>query len=194
MKVTVYGDSILSQCQDHLAWELGVRGHEFDNCTYPGTAACDWFGTAGQHRGTDLAVVGFMGNMFTTCTQGRGSQQDVYAEDIEHFGAICAFMGVPVLWVTPPGIVDTYERDNWRRGPVIATANKYVTTGQRGLDAADVLRTSDGLYQSWLPCDAWDRAAGFCMFDAIAGIRSNDNVHLQPSGQHRYAVRIVGAI
>ena len=202
MRIAVFGDSILSQCQGHLAWEFGTRGHQYVNLSYPGSACCDWFDDAASRAGDyDKAVVAFMGNMFTTCTTNRGlpgeteqqTQERVLGEDLIHLSDMFAFMGKPVLWVNPPGIVDTNQSVNWRTAKHQACATKWAANGQTYLDGAEVLRTGAGLYQSWLPCDAWDTANNRCWL-GIAGIREGDMVHLQPSGQHRYSVRIANAV
>ena len=200
MRIGVFGDSILNNCQGHLAWELGLKGHSMVNMTYPGQAACDVFDDAANRSGEyDKAVVAFMGNMFTPCTQGREpmTQQQILEADLLHLADMFAFMGKPALWVNPPALVDETQSQNWRTAGHQACATKWAANGQSYIDGADVLRqTYQGVankYTSWLPCDAWDTANNRCWMN-IAGIREADGVHLQPSGQHRYSVRIANAV
>jgi len=192
MKITLVGDSIVDNMKDYLHWFYGLHGHSTEDMFYPGTAPCDWF-TPVQSMAGDMAMVLFMGNMFTACTQGRGAVQQVYEEDINHLADILAMMGKPVLWAGPPGFVGTTESANWRL-PIINAA--AIRLGQHYDNSAQVLRQNYGgqtrLYTSWMPCQQNDRDQGWCWEPyGMVTIRQPDAVHLADSGKRRLAERIV---
>ena len=194
MKVSLFGDSIMQSCDARFTEFYAARGIEIaDRYYFGGTAACDWFDEAASMHG-DLAVVCFSGNMLTPCTQNRGWQLDVCAQDWEHLGAIFAFTGKQALWIGGLGDVNQLENENWRLGMAKEVAKKY---NQRYVNAAYALTTpaldpSERFYQSWLPCQPQDNANGWCWM-GITGVRESDGYHLTASGQWRFAKAIVDA-
>lgn len=190
MKVSLFGDSILQSCDGNLTWFYGVRNIQVaDKFFMGGTSACDWFDDAEVMKG-DLAVVMFNGNMLNPCTQGRGSQLEVFAHDMDHLAQIFLITNKPVLWCGGPGGVGELEAVNWRAAITAEIARKY---GQRYDNSSRVLTAPalDGTpyYQKWLPCQPNDNNQGWCWMGMV-NVREADNYHLTPSGQRRLGERI----
>lgn len=191
MKVSLFGDSIIQSCDGNFSWYYGTRGISIvDRFYYGGTAACDWFDDAQVMKG-DLAVVCFTGNMLTPCTQGRGTQLEVFAHDLDQLAQIFKFMNKPVLWIAGPGNTNELEWQNWRGAISYDVARRY---GQRFDNSSRVLTAAalDGTpyYQKWLPCQPEDNTQGWCWM-GVVNIRNDDGYHLSGSGQRRFAQQIV---
>lgn len=187
-----YGDSILASCNDYVAFLLGTRGLTWVPKNWGGTAPCDWLADV-QSISADFlteVVVSFSGNMLTPCTQGRGSQEQVYREDFGRFADICAARGFPVVWCSSPGPVGSWDADN-----LVANVMRQVAQahGQRYVRAGLSLAMTNGWYDSWLPCTQVDQNAGWCYL-GVVGVRTDDGVHLTQAGQFRYAAAIAQAV
>lgn len=192
MQVAVFGDSLVSSSFAYIAWFLGMRGDSTLNKTWGGTAPCDWFNEASTVS-CDYAIVSFSGNMITPCTKNRGTQAQVYAADMGKLGDIFAFRGIPVLWCSPPGAVGTLESANTFISVNQAPAIKWKNAGQRFDNSAEVLTIGTGgarYYEKWMPSEYSDIVAGY-NYLGVALVREDDGRHLRPSGQRRWAERIV---
>jgi hypothetical protein len=184
--VATFGDSIFVNAQDYLSWFYGERGYSTDHHVAGGTAPCDFFDQLATFPAPSVVVLSWVGNMLTPCTQvDRGTQYQVYSQDIDHAAAILAFRGIPTIWVGGPGPVWQTESQNWLLPIMQNVAAKY---GQRYLNGAAVLEDSTHTYSSWLPCDSTDYANGDCYLGVVA-IR-DDTGHLAKSGARRYGYNI----
>jgi hypothetical protein len=180
-----FGDSIFVNSYDYVTWYYGERSYSTDHHEWGGTAPCDYFDQLATFPAPTVAVVSWVGNMLTPCTQDRGSQTQVYAQDIDHVAAILAFRGIPTIWVGGPGPVGQTQSQNWLLPIMQNVAAKY---GQRYLNGAEVLTDSTHTYTSWLPCDSADYALGLCYLGVVP-IR-DETGHLTASGARRYGYKI----
>src|SRR4029450_5034609 len=99
-----FGDSIFVNAQDYLTWYYAERDYSTEHHEWGGTAPCDYFDQLATFYMPTVAVLSWVGNMLTACTQGdRGTQYQVYSQDIDHAAAILAFRGIPTIWMGGPG-------------------------------------------------------------------------------------------
>lgn len=187
--VLVYGDSIMSSCRDYLGWFYGARGLTMDFRPFPGVGVCDQLEAMRTAPLARVVVLAHIGNMITACTQGRGTQEQVYREDLDKAAKIFKDRGQRALFCSAPGRVGTYECEN-----VVAHATKDAAAkyGHTYHDAAHSLANSDCLYQWWLPCEPHDHDLGWC-WNGATKVRDDDTVHLTQPGQFRFANSIVNA-
>src|SRR4029450_3479902 len=137
--------------QDYSTWYYGERNYYTEHHEWGGTAPCDYFDQLATFYTPTVAVLSWVGNMLTACTQGdRGTQYQVYSQDIDHVAAILAFRGIPTIWIGGPGPVGQTESQNWLLPIMQNVAAKY---GQRYVNAAQVLTDANHTYPSWLPCE-----------------------------------------
>jgi hypothetical protein len=154
-------------------WRIVIR-------QYPGTALCDFLPSmegADASLNARVVVIAFVGNMLTTCTQGRGGQVAVYTADAATTAELWAARGVQVLWAAPPGDVGS-TGDHPLTAVYQAAAAAH---GEAFVNAGETLRDVDGSWPYTLPCLTSEITASQCPSGGRIPVRfSPTNGHLCP--------------
>ena len=173
----VYGDSFLTQAQTYVADNLAGQGWKVIIHQYPGTALCDWLPqmTSDLDSVPDIKAVEFVftGNMLTPCTQGRGSQDEVYTADLTTAIEMWTKGGVHVGLVSPPGPAPvppdgppTPPGGPPGPHPLAALYSQIAQQfGQTYGDGGALLHDSSvpELWPLYLPCQPFDVSANACV-------------------------------
>jgi len=184
-RVILYGDSLALEASEDFSdrvtdgtdLEVTVRA-------FGGTAICDWL-IPMQEDAEKLdpvaVVIEFVGNRRTDCM--REPDGDFLTEDaaVEKYQrdldvALHTWLPreVPVYLVAPPGAVG--EAEPVPLHAVYAGAAERAGRAVELIDAAAVLRATDGIYRERLPCLPSEGADDGCRDGTIA-VRASDGVH-----------------
>jgi hypothetical protein len=206
--VDAYGDSLLSEIQSQLGFQLGLDGIHLTVDSYGGIALCDKI-PAIQDRvnsgQTTLVVIQFSGNAFTPCMAGVKSEASLlakYQSDLTYIAAWLHERRVPLMVVAnPPGLNPTSGPrvipTTWSvgeipegfapRDPAFNQMYQATVSGfrHRGWDveyvAADkAVAARNGSWTYVLPCLRFETAAMGCNSQHLITVRAPDTAHFCP--------------
>ena len=204
----IYGDSLITEVQDELQFQLGLDQINLAVHAFGGTALCDWIPTI-QSRvdsgETALVVIEFSGNALTPCMAGLSTEAEVvakYKSDLTYIATWLHDRGVPLLVVAePPAIQPTggpiMIPTTWSVGQipqgyapatnVLNDMYRSTVSGfqQQGWDidyvATDsALAAPNGNWTYVLPCLSFETAAMGCNSQGLIQVRSPDFAHFCP--------------
>jgi hypothetical protein len=214
-RVTVYGDSLVSQAVPYLRAVGTVFGLDVTAHSFYGTAPCDFLPVVRrdlQGRRTDVVVWAFSGNSIGTCMRDHTGRPltgaaiiSKYSVDTMAAAASAEAAGVRFVLVSPPAarsVGNWSGFDSMYRG--LAATDPRIDYVDGGIEIAP-----DGHFmdtQSCLPFETeLSVARGACARGDQILVRASDGVHFCPvskqltcpvysSGALRYALAILGAV
>jgi hypothetical protein len=204
--VDVYGDSLMSQMQGPLQFQLALDGIKSSVQDFGGTALCDWFPKIESQVMSAkpiTVVIEFSGNALTPCMAGANSEAAIvakYRSDLTYIATWLHAKGVALMVVGgPPGIEWTGQTivipTTWSVGQIpegyaprdTALNDMYqaVVRGyqDRGWDinyipAGQAVGAPDGMWTYVLPCLSFETAAMGCNPQGLIIVRAPDFGHL----------------
>jgi hypothetical protein len=184
-RVTLYGDSLVSEAAQDFAFLGANSGASARVHTFPGTATCDWFPTMSaeaQSWQPTAVVLAFSGDAFTSCMGGvqLGTPPyfTKYTDDIQTAISIFRSVGTKVVLVglpldASPGLSQNVSALN-QIFQSLAASNIGVT-----YDAAGQAVMANGQFTWTLPCLPFEPCTGPPGTNIV---RAPDGVHFCPDG------------
>ena len=205
--VLVYGDSLITQSQSMIDFQLGLEQVDAVTASFPGTAICDWtslIASQAEALHPRLVVIEFSGNNYTPCMAGITTPAAVaskYESDLSYLLWRLHLLGIPLLVATGPVLLEangqTISRSpdlslgqlpqGYSQAPddITPMYESFVSWWQAQgwavglIQSGAAVETASGGWTYVLPCLSFETAAMGCSNGQII-VRAPDLHHLCP--------------
>jgi hypothetical protein len=208
--VRLYGDSLVTQAHDSVAFQLSLIGAAAEITSFPGTALRDWIPVIERQatrRAPSAVAIEFSGNHATPCMAGADTPAAVarkYEVDLLGLGRWLHRRGIPLVVIGAPPILERTADPivlphQWRvaqlpGGSVQSAATlqqmyrSVVTTKAAAgwsisyVDAGTSVTTAAGAWTMVLPCLSFETTQMGCSARHLIAVRAPDFQHFVDPG------------